>query len=818
MILDKVQSFQPSSGAGKRLLFFGEAVSAAHVARPAVLARWAQAAGYEVHFACGERFAFIPRTEGLPTIPLPTIAPSVFFRRLAYGRFMYKAAELLEYVRAELELLKRLKPDLVVGDFRHSLPISAALAGIPSLLLLNAYLSPAHDIRLAPPTAGLGRLLPRALLQALVSMVEPLVFRNFGAALNSVRRCFALPPLNDFREHYSAGTYCAYPDLPEAFSALDLPDRHFFLGPVIWSPHGLLSPDLSKFSNRRPLVYVTLGGSGNAKVLPAVLTQLLAQNCNLAITGVKANEANNLRVRIPALAGRAIFEEFCSPTELLKHAAFTTCHGGSGTIYQSLAAGVPVLCLPHNQDQILAVETAQKTGAVLKTDVRNLPNHTAEMLSGRLTPQARETAEIIRRQDTRRRWLNFLSRHEFLGSNHSVNRSVLAEKATSTFGMGVYEKSNFVKIAEKKCVNSTGIRTLRFEEKSKCIGTLELRNKRETTKINFLKKLCANAPLGGVSVLEREDTGHVCLNVCPKESCKFSHCRDSRRKNMMTKNRVAERRTENNSTDSFTNLSDAFVSVVRKLRAFAEEGPEEWNIKAGGGSKYRLLVANTSELRERAFRLGSRVYKEMGYIKEQSQALLYSRFDARSDTFVLLVADEHNHDVATMTLVFDSEEEGLPLDDIFCPEADKLRTRGKRTAEIVRLAVDGKIGGGREIILHLFNFAYVYAKHVEKCDGFLITVNPRHVPFYVRSWGFEVIGAERACPKVQNAPAVLLYLCFVYVSTRAWREAGRPAKPGDRSSLYPYAYPPEAEPFIASFLRQRHAPMSAEEALQLGLR
>jgi hypothetical protein len=292
-----------------------------------------------------------------------------------------------------------------------------------------------------------------------------------------------------------------------------------------------------------------------------------------------------------------------------------------------------------------------------------------------------------------------------------------------------------------------------------------------------------------------------------------------RRKNMVTENRVTERRMESNGTEALANLNnDVFSGVVRRLRSFAEEGPQDWKIKSAGGSKYRLLVANTPELRERAFRLGCRVYKEMGYIKEDEHPLLCSRFDARADTFVLLVADEQNHDVATLSLVFDSEEDGLPLDEIFCPEADKLRTRGKRTAEIVRLAVDGKIGGGREIILHLFNFAYVYAKHVKNCDGFLITVNPRHVPFYVRSWGFEVIGEERACPKVQNAPAVLLYLCFVYVSTRAWREAGRPAKPGDRSSLYPYAYPPEAEPFIASFLRLRHAPMSAEEALRLGLR
>jgi hypothetical protein len=255
-------------------------------------------------------------------------------------------------------------------------------------------------------------------------------------------------------------------------------------------------------------------------------------------------------------------------------------------------------------------------------------------------------------------------------------------------------------------------------------------------------------------------------------------------------------------------LGDTYPQLLRQLRRWTLEAPNAWPVTSGNGKHFRLLVANTPELRERAFRLGFRVYGERGYVDENERGLLCSYFDAQPDTFILLAADEENNDVATLTLVFDSEEDGLPLDDIFCGEADKLRARGKRAAEIVRLAVDKQFGGGREVILHLFNFAYIYAKHVKNYDGFLITVNPRHAPFYARSWGFEALGAERACPKVRSAPAVLLYLCFVYVSTRALLEAGRQAGPQERSSLYPHAYPPEAEPFIAAFLNHRQRPMS----------
>ena len=285
---------------------------------------------------------------------------------------------------------------------------------------------------------------------------------------------------------------------------------------------------------------------------------------------------------------------------------------------------------------------------------------------------------------------------------------------------------------------------------------------------------------------------------------------------MIAQNRVAAILAERQ-TAAFAEGSGSFAGVFRRLRTLVEEGPAEWDITSAGNRKFRLLVAGTPELRERAYRLGARIYKQMGYLPADGPELLVSKYDARPDTFTLLVADEDDRDVATLTLVFDGSEDGLPLDDVYRPEADRLRVRGKHLAEIVRLAVDGPRGGSREVLLHLFNFAYIYAKCVKNCDGFLITVNPHHVPFYVRSWGFEVVGAERACPKVQDAPAVLLHLCFVYVAARAWREAGRPAQSGDRSSLYPNAYPPEAEPFIAAFLKHRHKPMTTEEAERLGL-
>jgi UDP:flavonoid glycosyltransferase YjiC (YdhE family) len=39
------------------------------------------------------------------------------------------------------------------------------------------------------------------------------------------------------------------------------------------------------------------------------------------------------------------------------------CNGGSGTAYQALAAGVPVLGIPDNMDQYLTMRYVQQAGA-----------------------------------------------------------------------------------------------------------------------------------------------------------------------------------------------------------------------------------------------------------------------------------------------------------------------------------------------------------------------------------------------------------------------------------------------------------------------
>ena len=412
--MEKKQIPQRLDNSRPRILFVGEAVSLAHVGRPALLGRWARAAGFDVHFACGDALASVARAEGLSPLPLKTIASETFYARLNAGSFFYTADELEDYVRSEMDLIDQVNPDLIVGDFRLTLSISSALKGLPLLTLNNAHWSPAAPCRFSAPNAGFFRLLPAAIRERVFSLVRPMAFRFFGSPLNVVRRRFGQRTLRDFREHYTAGQFCAYMDLPDLAPIEALPPGHFFLGPVSWEPRNRVLPALDHLGQSRPLAYVTLGSTGDARVLPTVLYALLHAGFDIALSGVSADQALVLHQAMPALRRRCFTAPLINPHDLLQRAALTVCHAGSGTVYQSLQAGVPLLCLPGNPDQGLVASTVCAAGAGVAIEAwRVTPALLKKALSsfiadGKWTQAARKLANAIAAHDTRTHWLNFL--------------------------------------------------------------------------------------------------------------------------------------------------------------------------------------------------------------------------------------------------------------------------------------------------------------------------------------------------------------------------------------------------------------------------
>ncbi len=348
----------------KKILFIAEAVTLAHIGRPLALAASLDRAEYDVHFACADGYEFCFAGADLVRWTIRSISSKQFLQALADGKPVYDSATLAGYVEQDLQLLREIRPDVVVGDFRLSLSVSARLAGVPYVALINAYWSPYVRQRYTVPSLPLTRFLPIALADTLFKLARPLAFALHTIPLNRVRRRHGLPSLGwDLNRVYTDADHTLYADVAELFPPHDLPSSHRFIGPVLWSPPLPLPPWWQQLPPERPLVYVTVGSSGQGAILPAVLQAL----AGLPVTVLAATVG---RVALDQVPDNARVADFLPGEEAARRAALVICNGGSPTSHQALAAGVPVIGIADNLDQFLNMQgiVAAGAGALLRVD------------------------------------------------------------------------------------------------------------------------------------------------------------------------------------------------------------------------------------------------------------------------------------------------------------------------------------------------------------------------------------------------------------------------------------------------------------------
>lgn len=339
------------------MLFVAEAITLAQVVRLVALARSLERTRYEVYFACGEFDGVAFSGTDIVPVPLVTVDREAALRKVDRGERLYETGTLERYVKEELELFDSIRPDLVVGDFRLSLPISATLAGVPHAALINAYFSPFAErdgfpVPEHPLVSLLGyeraaRYFPRAL---------PTVFAHFVKPIDSVRQRYGLPPSGGLLHALSAGDFTLYPDVPELCPTRALPRSHRYLGHVPWSPDVPLPSFFDELDGGRPVVYVTLGSSGRLSALDTVLRVL----GELPVLGVVSTAGRFELRRVP---NNVRIARYVPGALIARASSFVVTNGGASTSYQALAEGRPVLGVPSNLDQYLAMTAIERAGA-----------------------------------------------------------------------------------------------------------------------------------------------------------------------------------------------------------------------------------------------------------------------------------------------------------------------------------------------------------------------------------------------------------------------------------------------------------------------
>ena len=271
--------------------------------------------------------------------------PKQLFERLMERQFVGPAAA---YAADTTRAIAEHRPDGVVSSiFTIGAMVAAQSEGLPlAVLLPNIY---------PLPTAGLppfGSGLPpartpvgRGVHTALGKVVERMFDRGLPP-LNDLRTSYGLPHLRHFWDQVRG----ADQQLVLTSPAFDLPATHAdnvrYVGAVLDDP--LWAEPWTPPAGEEPLVLVAMSST------------YMEQQSSLQSV---VDALGTLPVRGLVTTGPALDPDVIKPAanvtvvpsaphaQVLKHTRAVVTHGGHGTVMKTLAAGVPMVVMPHGRDQ-----------------------------------------------------------------------------------------------------------------------------------------------------------------------------------------------------------------------------------------------------------------------------------------------------------------------------------------------------------------------------------------------------------------------------------------------------------------------------------
>ncbi len=336
----------PELGVARRLIARGHAV---HVLGDPTISEQAHAAGCS--FSPWRR---APHRTSLDRAQDPikdweTSNPLAMIKRVC-DRFI--AGPAADYAADTADAIAVVRPDVVVPDFLLFGAIIAAQAAelpvapvVPQIWALPTKGAPAFGagFPLAKGVLGRGR-------DAVMQRVVNRLFNSALPTLNAARRANGLAPLRSFYDQVLDTDAILVLSSPTFdFASPFVPANVTYVGPILDDPTWA-EPWQQPWpaSNHDPLVLVGFSSTFQDQVpmLRRVVEALSVMRVRAVVTVGQMIDATELRSTdnvavVPSAPHGAI----------LRQASLTVTHAGHGTVMKSLAAGVPMVCIPMGRDQ-----------------------------------------------------------------------------------------------------------------------------------------------------------------------------------------------------------------------------------------------------------------------------------------------------------------------------------------------------------------------------------------------------------------------------------------------------------------------------------
>jgi len=340
----------------KKILVLPDGNWLAHTSRPLEIAKLLRQIGHEIIFAGDGHYLELARKIGFPTFSLLTVDPDQSLVVSRKGRVNYYNYEFTKVcVDEELKILEKIKPDLVLADWRLSISTSCELAGIPLVCIMNAAWTNYYTVRTrAPEHLKITQILGKKFTTLFIPWIKNFIISYDIRDINKYRREKGLEGYINFWDVIK-GDLNLLVDIPEYGPTVDLPDNYKYIGPIMWEPEVQIPNWLEKLDTTKPTIYFTMGSTGNPSFFEKAIEIFGDSEYQCIMTTAGMVESSNVPENF-------FIVDYAPGSVILEKSDIVVCHGGNGTIYQAMCKGVSIIGIPTMHDQEFNLDMVEELG------------------------------------------------------------------------------------------------------------------------------------------------------------------------------------------------------------------------------------------------------------------------------------------------------------------------------------------------------------------------------------------------------------------------------------------------------------------------
>jgi UDP:flavonoid glycosyltransferase YjiC (YdhE family) len=302
--------------------------------------------------------------------PLKTIEPRITDEKIAHIKAVndeeklapiYSKKEMIRKVNGDVAYLNEINPTAVITGSYLSIPVSCQVLNIPIVWTVQSTWFEDFFATGAGMTDKIKAVFIKRIADFLIfTLINFWMWYGFIRCVNQAAKYFRVKRYKPVFSYFKGEiTFVAEP--PE-FSGAILPDKYYFIDPLITKENFPIPDEIKNIPHDRPIIFFAMGSSGTTKVVTRIM-QSFEGKPYLVIAPVKFLLEKVPDLKIPS---NVIVTDWLHALEINKIADITVIHGGIGTIMTAALAGKPIVGVGMQPEQVANIACLERKGFAIR--------------------------------------------------------------------------------------------------------------------------------------------------------------------------------------------------------------------------------------------------------------------------------------------------------------------------------------------------------------------------------------------------------------------------------------------------------------------